>query len=222
MFGIFSRYNKTNFMGGGLTPATHLATDENTFSINPNFRAPRRLDFRDMCIQTSNQASTPHCAGYATAGMIEILNWRRLHYPEQIDGDAIYHEAKKIDGNDQDGTSLDSAALAAINLNLIEGKLKFVGLGIDAIKYAVHTNLSFVAGFYITNEWNVVNKKTGKLIDYGENAKKIGGHAVLVCGYGADGVYIQNSWGQAWGVWGYAVVSWEQVARQYMYGMIIV
>lgn len=215
------QYNRTNFMGGGLTPSRRVQTSMNSLFTDPRFKAPRKLDFRDMCVQTSNQHQTPHCAGYAVAGMIEIRNWQIKHYPEQVDGDAIYYEAKKIDGDDFEGTSLDSAAQAAINLDLINGNLKFVSGDFDSIRFCIHTNLSFVAGFSITDEWNMVNKNTGEIIDYGNKAQKRGGHAVLVCGYSEKGVYIQNSWGQSWGVWGYALIPWIKVTQQYMYGMVI-
>jgi len=216
------KYKKSNYEGGGLHQTRRLSTDQNTLFKASQFKAPRRLDFRDMCIQTSNQLKTPHCAGYSTAGMIEVKNWRSKHYPEQIDGDAIYTEAKKLDGNNTDGTSLDSAAQAAINLKLITGDLKFVSNDVETIKFAVHSHDTFVAGFMITEEWNMVNKKTGAIIDLGPNAEKRGGHAVLVCGYCPEGVYIQNSWGQNWGIWGFALIPWEKVSQQYMYGMVIV
>jgi len=217
-----SQYKKTDFCGGGLLDTTSKSLLKNRLFTPPQFVAPHRLDFRDMCIQTDNQNDTPHCAGYATAGMIEVRNWQIRHYPEQISGDDIYREAKVIDGNNHDGTSLDSAAQAAINLHLIDGKLKFIANEIDTIKFCIHSHLTFVAGFAITNEWNMVNKRTGMIIDYGNNALNRGGHAVLVCGYCQEGVYIQNSWGQSWGIWGYAIIPWSKVEKQYMYGMVII
>jgi hypothetical protein len=216
------QYKKTDFHGGGLIPSHRVKTPSNVFLASQQFYAPRRLDFRDMCIETSDQSTTPHCAGYSTAGMIEMYNWKRDHFPKQVDGAAIYNEAKDIDGDMNDGTSLDSAAQAAINLGLIQGALKFVEGDQDSIKFAVHTHSSFVAGFMITDEWNYVNKKTGAIADYGNSAQKLGGHAVLVCGYGPEGVYIQNSWGTDWGIYGFAIIPWPKVSQQFMYGMIII
>jgi hypothetical protein len=154
--------------------------------------------------------------------MIEVRNWRTKHYPEQVDGDAIYREAKKIDGDNNDGTSLDSAGQAAINLGLVSGKLQFVNSDFDSIKYCIHTNLAFVAGFNITNEWNYTDKKTGQILDLGDKAVILGGHAILVCGYDEFGVYIQNSWGSSWGIYGFALIPWSKVSKQFMYGMVII
>jgi hypothetical protein len=218
----FWNYSKTNYTGGGLLPSTVLKSRSNTYKATKKFVAPSKLDFRDMCIETSDQGQTPHCAGFATAGYVEVVKWQENHYPEQFDGDAIYNEAKKIDGNSEEGTSLNSAVAAAIALNLISGKPKFVDGDEQSLKFAIHSQLVCVAGFMITDEWNMVNKKTGLIADYGDKAVELGGHAVLVCGYDKDGIYIQNSWSKDWGLWGFGLLSWKQVIKQYMYGMVIV
>lgn len=216
-----SRYNKTNFKAGYCKGPKLLANKQNTASYPDHFLAPRKLDFRDMCIKTSDQESTPHCAGYAIAGMIEVQNWKKKHYPEQVDGDAIYLESKRIDGDPYEGTSLDSAARAAINLKLIDGKIKFVETSFSGIKFCIHSYTTFTAGFMVTDEWNNVDRKTGRIPEF-ENSVNLGGHAVLVCGYDEDGVYIQNSWGPTWGIHGFALVPWDTVTTQFMYGIVII
>lgn len=216
-----SRYTKTNFKAGYCKGPKLLANKENTASYPDHFLAPRKLDFRDMCIKTSDQESTPHCAGYAIAGMIEVQNWKRKHYPEQVDGDSIYTESKRIDGDPHEGTSLDSAARAAINLKLINGKIKFVETSFSGIKFCIHSHITFAAGFMVTDEWNNVDRKTGRIPEF-ENSVNLGGHAVLVCGYDEDGVYIQNSWGPTWGIHGFALVPWDTVTTQFMYGIVII
>ena len=214
-------YKKTNFSAGGLLPTRLVKCAKNTLKTAKKFVAPRKLDFRDMCLEPSNQGSTPHCAGYATAGYIEVQNWRTNHYPEQIDGDAIYIEAKRIDNNLEDGTTLESAANAAISLGLISGTPKLINSGVNDIKFAIHSYSVCVAGFNITNEWNYVDSK-GAIRNLGSKAQFLGGHAVLICGYDADGVYIQNSWGSSWGLYGFVHLSWSQYSRQFMYGLVIV
>ena len=220
---IFNRlkYRKTNYVGGGLSTTEVKITKKNIFSSAKEFKAPRKLDFREMCLQTDNQGSTPHCAGYSTAGMIEVKNWRDNNYPEQVDADGIYYEAKVLDGNNSDGTSLESAGQAALNLGLINGKLKFITDDDESIKFAIHKHLTFVGGFMITDEWNMVNKNTGEIADF-SNPTNLGGHAVLVCGYCPEGVYIHNSWGSDWGHYGFALIPWNKVTKQFMYGMTIV
>jgi len=78
-----------------------------------------------------------------------------------------------------------------------------------------------LSGFGITDEWNWVDKNTGMIRDMGENSSKRGGHAVLLCGYDDSGVYIQNSWGDQWGHYGFAILNWDMYDRQFMRAMII-
>lgn len=218
----FLKYKKTNFVGGGLMMPRTLKVDRQMVVKSPQFVAPKKLDFRDMCIQTSDQGQFPKCAAYATAGNIEVLNWKKMHYPEQVNPDPIYAEAKRLDGNTNDGTSLDHAAQAAINLGLIKGEIQFIDTNIDSMKFAIHTNTTFIGGFMITDEWNRVNSETGEISNYGDCAKKLGGHAVLVVGHSDVGLYIQNSWSSEWGIYGFALIPWAQVGKQYMYGVVVV
>ena len=215
-------YKKTSFCAGGLLPTTMKQTSENIFKTSSKFVAPAKLDFRDMCLKANDQGNSPHCAGYACAGFIEVQNWRTKHYPEQVDGDAIYEKAKTIDGNPKtDGTTLEAAANAAISMGLISGTPKLINKGINDVKFAIHTYLVCIAGFGITNEWNYVDKK-GYIRDLGNKAQSLGGHAVLICGYDTRGVYIQNSWGSNWGLYGFVNLSWEQFEKQFIYGIVIV
>ena len=217
---MFWSYKKTNFAAGGLLPTRLVRCAGNTLKTSSKFVAPKKLDFRDMCLEPNDQGSTPHCAGYATAGYIEVQKWRINHYPEQIDGDAIYETAKKLDNNTEDGTTLESAANAAISMGLISGTPKLINAGVNDIKFAIHSYLACIAGFNITNEWNYVDKN-GSIRDLGNRAQFLGGHAVLICGYDSDGVYIQNSWGSSWGLYGFIHLSWKQYNHQFMYGLVI-
>lgn len=220
---IFSRLfvKRTHFKGGGLrlTPVNVMCKTMAAVGVPSRFVAPKKLDFRDMCIQTSNQGDKPHCAGYATAGHIEVTNWKLKHYPEQVDGDAIYLAAKKIDGDDVAGTTLDSAANAAINLGLTKGKPKYVPNEVDSVKFAVHQFNTCIGGFMITEEYNFVTKD-GTITD-APGARALGGHAMLICGYDPEYVYIQNSWGEDWGLYGFCRITWAQFSRQFMSGMVL-
>lgn len=231
MFNIFNpfssfhsmgSYKKTNFKAGNLNNPFLPVSSSTTMQKTDKFMAPLRIDHRDYCIQTNNQLQSPHCAGYAAAGYGEVHNWIKKHYPEQIDADRIYEEAKRLDGNTQKGTSLDRAAQALVNLGYWEGEPKYVGMGRNDIKFAIHAYFVCMAGFLITNEWNCVDSKTGKISDLGSKAETIGGHAVLCCGYSEhEGVYIQNSWGHEWGLWGFGIIPWEKVDEQLMYAFVI-
>jgi hypothetical protein len=228
------KFKHSNFEAGGLLEEAMPRGKEDLMKVPVQFIAPRRVDSRDMCLSSSNQYKTPHCAGYTTAGYLEFYNWKTLHYPAQVDGDAIYAEAKKIDGNNRPGTRLKSAARAAIKMGLINGKAKYVDFPSvnrsdlsrkekrqTSIKFALHQYGVVLSGFGITDEWNWVDKNTGMIRDMGENSSKRGGHAVLLCGYDDSGVYIQNSWGDQWGHYGFAILNWDMYDRQFMRAMII-
>jgi len=225
---------KTSFDCGDVLDEISCRGEREIISVPEQFISPYRIDSRDMCLSSSNQFDTPHCAGHSMAGYIEYYNWKTIHYPAQVDGDAIYAEAKRIDGNNSPGTYLTSAAQASINLKMISGKPQIVDYPlinqyqmdnatkrITAIKFALHQYGVALAGFRITDEWDWVDKKTGMIRDLGNKAINKGGHAVLLCGYDMEGVYLQNSWGCFWGHYGFAILSWKQYVKQIMQALVI-
>jgi len=215
-----SKYNKTNFKAGGLIFGD-IPRGAEKLSKEPKFVAPRKIDFRDMCLKSDDQGRTSQCAGFATAGFIEVQNWKSKHYPEQVDAPAIYKEAKRIDGYTGEGTMLDDAVKASINLKFANGHGIYISNTIDDIKFAIHQYGVCIAGFMITDEWNEVEKETG-FIRIIEKPTKRGGHAVLLCGYDDNGIYIQNSWGESWGIYGFGILRWNQFSQQLMQAMVIV
>jgi len=213
---IFSK--KTNFVGGGLIKSEIPLSGPNVCLSTQKFVAPRKIDNRDMCLMSSNQGQTPHCAGYSTAGYIEFQNWKMLHYPEQVNGDSIYVEAKKYDGFTDEGTTLIAAAQGAIALGLIKGEGKHIPPDRTNIQFALHKYGVCTAGFMIDECWN--RTSNGRIVEL-RNARGLGGHAVLLCGYDSEGVYIQNSWGEIWGLHGFAVLPWNLFDKQIMSGLVI-
>ena len=218
---IFSNYKKINYKPVGLQLEKYPLAREEILATEPTFVAPNKIDHRDFCIPTDNQADTPYCTGYATAGYIEIKHWQKKHFPKQYDATNIYHAAKALDNFIGDGSWVKFAVEGAKNLGMIDGDVKHVAKGSDDLRFAILEYGACIGSFMITNEWNQVNKKDGKIKDLGDNANLLGGHAVLICGYDKDGVYIQNSWGKDWGIWGFAWLSWEQVYNQFMGGVVI-
>jgi hypothetical protein len=220
--GLFSKYNKTNFEGGGCM-LEDIPLGAETVEKDKNFIAPRKIDYRDMLLPTNDQGQTPHCVGYSTAGMVEFWHWKKNHFPKQFDGDAIYAEAKRLDGSPNvKGTWPKYGIKAAMNLGFISGKPKYVDSSIQDIKFTLHEYSVFVGGFMITTDWNIVDKKTG-FIKNSKNAQKRGGHAVCIAGYSDnEGLYIHNSWSVNWGIYGFAILGWEQVEKQFMNGIVII
>lgn len=189
------------------------------FALSPVFVAPARLDFRDMCLPSDDQGHTPECAAFATAGFIEMNNWRLTHFPKQVDADAIYKKAKLIDGDGQDGTTLESAAQAAIALGMIKATPSFLSDNHpDTLKYAIHTHSGAIIGMNITDEWNSVGSD-GKL-EIRPDAEVLGGHGIYACMYDGYGPGIQNSWGLSYGLGGFIQMSWAQYQAQWMDGCV--
>lgn len=219
MLNLFSEFKKTNFKGGFFKFNLNLLyTDPR--EVDLKFRAPRKIDNRDMCLLTDNQGDSPYCAAYSTAGYIEFQNWKTLHYPSQIDSVQIYKKAKELENNNADGTSFEYTVDAANKLNLIKGKFSIVKSEVLSIKFAIHQFGVCLAGFLITDEWNYVSKKSG-IISKNSKPQILAGHAVILTGYDDTGVYIQNSWGDSWGVHGFAILSWDQCIDQLLYGAVI-
>jgi len=228
------KYKQCPMESGGLLEEPTPRGDSELLTVPNQFIAPRRIDSRDMCLSASNQHQEPSCAGYTTAGYIEFYNWKTYHYPSQINGDGIYAEAKRIDNNTHPGTTLKSAADAALNLKLISGTPKYVDFPAVnnstlsrkekralSIKFALHKYGVVLSGFMITDDWDWVDKKTGMIRNSGDKAQLKGGHAVLLCGFDDNGVYIQNSWSDGWGHYGFATLSWDQYDTQMMKAMVI-
>ena len=221
---MIGKYNTFDFSAGGCLDVTQASTSTQDL-ISPisvcnkanKFVAPRKIDYRDMLVVSSDQGQTCHCVGYACAGVAEFWHWRQKHYPKQFDGDAIYTEAKKIDKQpDIKGTWPRYGIRAAIDLGYISGEPILITVtGWDDIKFAMHRYGVIVAGFKINSNWNKIEKKTG-IISTSKNPIPLGGHAVLLCGYDDIGVYIQNSWSDAWGISGFGILRWDAFMAEFM------
>ena len=221
MFGIGLSFKKTSFKAGFLNLNIQITlTSDNHYKAVDKFIAPRKIDNRDMCLSSNSQGDTPYCAAYSTAGYIEYMNWKTKHYPEQIDAESIYKRAKELENNPYDGTTYDYVVKAVNELNLIKGKAKFLFNKMD-VQFAVHQYGVCMGAFNITDEWNSVHRSTGLIDNYGDRAQKLGGHGILICGFDKQGVYIQNSWGEDWGIYGFAILDWNHFAQQFQHGVII-
>lgn len=191
------------------------------------FQAPATVDLRDYCTQTENQGSRPWCAAYTAAGWAENILWRKRDYVVQIDPASIYVEAKRLDGDPNgEGTTLDAVLKVLLNKGYFDpNKCKiqviwnYAGFE-ESIRYAIHKFGAILFACNITEEWYLVgpNKTsvTGK-----NNNNFVGGHAILCCGYNRDGVIIHNSWGEEWGQYGFALITWEALKRQFLYAAVL-
>ena len=189
---------------------------------------PTAVDNRQYCTAIEDQGSKPWCAAYTAAAFAENVLWRKNGKISQIEPDWIYKFAKVHDGDpDGDGTTLDQVLAALLDKGVFgkDCKIRMVGRGWTGtdetdVKAAIHRFGCFLGGFDITEEWYDLSRKGVENVT-GKASQSLGGHAVLVCGYNAGGVWIENSWGKDWGKDGFGFIEWTAFRKQFMYGTVL-
>lgn len=186
---------------------------------------PLRIDNRQLMAPTDNQKNTPHCAGYSAATLAETIYWKRTGILKQFDSHQVYALAKQLDGEiKSDGTYLETALSAAIKLCAFENSPE-IKIGtfyndksqntVETTKYLLHKYDFLQAGFQIDEGWYDVTDSHYYIKQCGY---QLGGHAVNLCGYDQEGVYVLNQWGTSWGANGYAIMKWDIYLKELMYG----
>lgn len=204
--------SETYFKGGGcLYDATEFRTP--LLAPTDGFPPPKHLDYRGYCLPASNQGASSACCGFALAGMIEVMNWRRHDAYKQIDGLAIYKEAKRIDGWAGAGTFPRFTIQAAQNLGLLSNAYTPRRISTKReLLFAMHSHLYdgvVLAAFNINEAWNHVNDITGE-IPPDDGYKDLGGHLVLGNTFDDAGFGLDNSWGLEYGDNGWVKLPWER------------
>ena len=187
------------------------------------FIAPETVDLRDYCTKTTDQGENPWCAAYSAAGLASNILWRKNDYPEEISAAELYSYAKSIDGKPMEkGTSLDAVLDALLNFGYFDKRVCSVKIlrTTTQVKYAIHKFGCCLLGMMVSNEWYYCGSRKSTIAGK-KHSEQLGGHAVLCCGYNRDGVIIQNSWGERWGQYGFALVTWEEFEREFSYGAVI-
>ena len=183
---------------------------------------PVSLDMRDLVLETENQGSTSMCAAYTATSWLESVMWRRTGKPVHYNPQDLYAHAKTIDGiPNEDGTTLNAILESIIEMgwmpNCSKKDIRYI-FDSNQVKRAVHRYGTCLLGFEITDKWY---RHAGKLVLEQWNGRSEGGHAVICTGYNNVGVFIQNSWGEEWGKFGFACIPWDCFNRQFMQGAII-
>lgn len=188
-----------------------------------SFVAPTTIDLRDYCVETRDQGKLPWCAAFAATGFASNILWRKEDNPVHFEPGPIYRYAKTVDGSpNTDGTSLVAVLEGLLNFRLFDpakSSVKVLRI-VEQVKYAVHKFGCCLVGLNVSKEWYGCNKNKST-ISGKKNSGLIGGHAVLVCGYNKDGIIIQNSWGSDWGSYGFALITWKEFEREFMYGAVL-
>jgi len=187
-------------------------------NVPDKWTVPAYVDGMPYCLPASDQGDKPRCAAFALAAGCEARVWRLSDSYAQIDPVPLHDKAKEIDGMpDTDGTTLTAVSQAAISLGVLPcgAQIRIVTNEND-VRYACHTRSGCLAGFNITRDWMTSTGQT--IVDTG--AESVGGHAVWICGYDKDTVWICNSWGTDWMWNGFAKLPWAAFRKQFMSGVI--
>lgn len=143
-----------------------------------------------------DQGQTGHCVGF---GCAQFCNADPIEdHLKNADGDAIYYEAKVIDGEPkaEDGSSVHSGIKALVNRKRIGAYAWASTLAVItqwvAAKGPVVVGTDWMNDMFSPDAQGIV-KPTGGIA---------GGHCYLIVGYDpASGVLeFQNSWGSSWGL----------------------
>lgn len=189
-----------------------------------NFLTPDRIDERPRMTKCEDQGSKPWCAAYAATQFAENILWRKNGFPEEIDPSWVYSDAKKLDGSpDTDGTTLNAVFQAMLNKGTFDSDICRIRIVMPTeanVKFAIHKFGVMLAGFNITEEWYRVNPNKTAICSK-NRLPGIGGHAVVIVGFEPSGAYIMNSWSSKWGNYGTALITWDKLYEQMMYGAVI-
>ena len=186
---------------------------------------PLKIDNRQITSVTDQQGNKPHCAAYSICNLCESVIWKRTGKLINLEADQVYALAKQIDGDELDGTYLESSIKAAMKLGGFDSKN--VGIGfiennedniIEKFKLAIHKYDFVQCGFVINEGWYDCNEDNPIINARGAS---LGGHAVLGVGYDETGAYIQNSWGKEWGAKGFCILPWEEFTKELMYACFV-
>lgn len=212
-------FGRTEFEAGGCRGIGQVRPP--LLATPQRWTVPTRIDNSAYCTPIDDQGQTPRCAAFSMAAIIEAWNWRRTHVAVEIDPAPIYIEAKRIDGDSEDGTYLTSVVQAAKNLKLIPSTTETSAiLTLSDYRFCIHRYGLALLSFNISSAWNRVNRNgTMPTID-----DAIGGHAVVGTGQSMDTTRtckIRNQWGTDWGYHGYCFLTDIQFVRQFKGGLAI-
>lgn len=193
----------------GLIKSPQDKRDVLTSKISPEVKRYPKEYPMPFDLTVLDQKSTPHCVGFACAGLKQDKELREK-VSKIFDGHWIYKECKKIDNYDGDGTFLragmkvlqKTGAKPKSETNSSPYKIgeyaQVDDISFEGIKKNIFLHGPILAGFYGSNEgWKETHVRPPKS---GENKW---GHAVMLVGWGDNHIIGKNSWGKDWGAGGY-------------------
>lgn len=183
-----------------------------------NYLIPQKLppviDWDDWSLPVKDQGKTSSCVGQSSTAMKEIQEKLEHNKAIQFDGFSLYDACKKIDGiPNQQGTYIRIAMKILQETGIGGYKIKSYSRlnNLQEIKTALVSTGPIVVGFPVYDSFYKPVKGVINLPKEGENIN--GGHAVLLTGYDDNQKFfkMKNSWGQDWGMKGYAFLTYSFV-----------
>ncbi|WP_436535825.1 IPT/TIG domain-containing protein [Actinoplanes sp. HUAS TT8] len=81
------------------------------------------------------------------------------------------------------------------------------------IQQALANGTPVELGIPVYKAFNYLSPENSTFTAADVSGKSLGGHAVVILGYNATGVQIENSWGTRWGADGWATLSWDFITK---------
>lgn len=166
----------------------------------PRVRLPRSYDMAITLPSVRNQGATPKCVSVAVTDMLVWYGMSRCKKLVDINDSEIWKARK----NQHIAGMTPREALSLIKTDLLPLRIQAyakVDVEPEVIKKALVANGALLVGLPVRSQTTQFWMGNG---DYG-------GHACLIVGYNEVGAWIRNSWGQEWGLAGYAHMVWDEL-----------
>ena len=171
-------------------------------------RSGADVSWLPRCRLGDNQGSNGACAVFSMASWAEIMHGRPISDAECL---AVYNAAlKQLHLSAGDGLTFGQAFIAAYEAGWLPG-----AQGCEMVwDLAQLTQQPLLAGYAVTDAWTKPN--SAGCLDHSAPDDLLGYHAVVIAAHGLLGaaptttgpwVYIENSWGKAWGWNGLGILS---------------
>lgn len=203
---------------GYLRLTTTPGASKPRLSVPNRFQPPKAVGNWEYFQAPEAQGNLPWCASFSECAILQAAAWRHpaCGYPVQYSEKDVYVEAKRIDKDNEDGTSLDSVISAAEKLFSVRcNELAFTN-SLD-ILWVIHQYGAAMIGMDIDEGWETPRKEDGLVTPRGV---RLGGHAVVATWYRIPERRIGglNWWGQQWGNNGQWSMTFEAFEKQFIYG----
>ena len=213
-----------------VTPSPEDSRDWSAEGLLAVAKYPPTLDLRQYCQPVRDQGPQGACAAMAGSAMKEAQESKDYQLREYLSPQYIYNmrENKTSSGMymrnlmkilNTNGVCTEttypynSTATITKAMHTEAAKFRIKGYAsissIDGLKTALYTNGPAVIAM------PVYNTEREEIWNQLPSDKMLGGHAMCVVGYDANGFIIRNSWGNGWGNAGYTVFPYSHWGKQW-------